>query len=207
MPPHKPRRRAPLFVPLTTARLRLEPIRANHAELMLDGLRELSLYAYQTDEPPGDLASLRARYARLSAGRSPDGTQHWLNWILVPRAGGGAAGYVQATVAQDLGSAEIGYLVLGAHQRRGFAGEAVGALVRHLFAAGVAVLRATVDTRNAPSIALLERLEFHREGTRLSDDVIDGLRWTDFDYVRRAGCRQTSTSGTRNENNPRATAP
>jgi RimJ/RimL family protein N-acetyltransferase len=181
----EPRRRVALFAPLETEQLRLEPIRADHADGMFDGLREPSLYAYQTDEPPRDVASLRERYARLATARSPDGRFHWLNWILVRRDGGGTAGYVQATVLDDRSSAEIGYLVLVAHQRRNFAAEAVGAMVRHLFRAGVGEVHAVVDVRNRASVALIERLGFTRTKTRASDDVIGGVRWVDHEYVRR----------------------
>ncbi len=183
--PERPRRSA-LFAPLQAEQLLLEPIRADHADGMFEGLREPSLYAYQTDEPPRDVASLRERYARLASGHSLDELAHWLNWILVLREGGGAAGYVQATVARDLSSGDIGYLVLAAQQRRGFGGEAVEAMVQHLLAAGVRVLHAVVDVRNAASIALIERLGFARTRTRISDDVIDGLRWFDHEYVLRA---------------------
>jgi len=180
--PENPRR-AELFVPLETARLLLEPIRTDHADNMFDGLREPSLYAYQTDEPPRDVASLRARYARLAAGHSTDELAHWLNWILVRRDDGTTAGYVQATVEKGRASGEIGYLVLPAQQRNGFGGEAVGAMVRHLFAAGVGKLRATIDVRNTASVALIERLGFARTGTHRSEDVIGGVRGWDHAYV------------------------
>jgi ribosomal-protein-alanine N-acetyltransferase len=179
------RRRVALFAPLETERLLLEPIRADHADGMFEGLRDPSLYAYQTDEPPSDLASLRERYERLASARSPDGRFHWLNWIVVRRDGGGTAGYVQATVREDRSSAEIGYLILVAHQRRDFASESVAAVVRHLFRAGVDEVHAVVDVRNRASIALIERLGFTRTKTRESDDVIDGVRWFDHEYVRR----------------------
>jgi RimJ/RimL family protein N-acetyltransferase len=179
--PERPRGAA-LFVPLQTPRLLLEPIRADHADAMFDGLREPSLYAYQTDEPPRDLPSLRERYARLAAGHSDDELAHWLNWILVRRDDGAAAGYVQATVWKNRSSAEIGYLVLPAYQGRGFGGEAVAAMVCHLFAAGVGRVHAVVDVRNAASNALLERLGFTRTRTRRSDDVIGGVRGLDHEY-------------------------
>ncbi|MDQ6941795.1 MAG: GNAT family N-acetyltransferase [Candidatus Eremiobacteraeota bacterium] len=183
--PEPSRRRVALFAPLETERLLLEPIRADHAEGMFEGLREPSLYAYQTDEPPRDLAALRERYVRLAAGRSPDGAFHWLNWILVFRDGGSTAGYVQATVRTDRSSADIGYLILAAHQRRNFAFEAVDAMVRHLFRAGVRELHAVIDVRNRASLALIERAGFTRAKTRASDDVIGGVRGFDHEYVRR----------------------
>lgn len=188
------RRHVALFVPLETERLLLEPIRADHADGMYEGLRDPSLYAYQTDAPPRDLASLRARYERLATGHSLDELAHWLNWILIVREGGAAAGYVQATVEKGRGSAEIGYLVLPAHQRQGFGGEAVGAMVAHLFAAGVGGLHATVDVRNSPSITLIERLGFTRTATRRSEDVIAGVRGFDHDYVLRAPRSRTAAA-------------
>jgi RimJ/RimL family protein N-acetyltransferase len=182
--PERPR--AELFVPLETARLRLEPIRADHADGMFAGLREPALYAYQTDEPPRDVASLRERYARLATGHSTDELAHWLNWILVRRDDGAPAGYVQATVDKNRASAVIGYLVLPAHQGEGLGGEAVGAMVRHLLAAGVGVLHAVVDVRNAASIALIERAGFTRTRTRRSDDLIGGAYGFDHEYELRA---------------------
>jgi RimJ/RimL family protein N-acetyltransferase len=182
----EPGRAVALFAPLETQRLRLEPIRPDHADAMYEGLLDASLYAFQTDEPPRNRASLRERYARLAAGHSDDELAHWLNWILVRRDGGAAAGYVQATVWKNRSSAEIGYLVLPAQQRRRFAGEAVSAMVRHLFAAGVGKLHAVIDVRNAASIALVERLGFTRTRTRLSDDVIGGVRGFDHEYELRA---------------------
>jgi len=182
--PERPRGAA-LFVALQTRRLLLAPIRADHADAMYDGLLEPSLYAYQTDEPPRDVASLRARYARLASGLSTDDLAHWFNWILVRRDDGAAAGYVQATLWKDLSSAEIGYLTLPAHQRRGLGAEAVGGMVAHLMRGGVGALHATIDERNAGSIALIEGLGFTRTRTRRSDDLIGGVRWLDHEYVLR----------------------
>jgi ribosomal-protein-alanine N-acetyltransferase len=167
---------------LETARLWLEPIRADHADAMFAGLAEPSLYRYETDEPPASLDELRDRYARLAEGASP-ADQIWLNWILMRRDGSGAAGYVQATVEADRSWATIGYVILAGAQRRGFGVEAVGAMVRHLLAEHVAAIEAVIDIRNAASIALVERLGFVRHATHRSDDVIGGVRGFDHDYV------------------------
>ena len=172
-----------LFRPLETERLRLEPIRREHADAMFEGLHEPSLYDYETDEPPSTLAELRERYAALAEAGSAAGHGRWLNWVIVAREGG-AAGYVQATVRADRRAATIGYLVLPAFQRRGIGREAVGAMADHLTAAGIGTLEAVVDVRNAASIALLERIGFRRVRTRRSDDVIHGVRGMDHEYVR-----------------------
>jgi RimJ/RimL family protein N-acetyltransferase len=67
-------------------------------------------------------------------------------------------------------------------QGRGYGSEAVGALVRYLFAErGKHKVCADCDTRNAASWRLLERLGFRREG-ELRESFRDGSTWAD-DYV------------------------
>jgi ribosomal-protein-alanine N-acetyltransferase len=177
-----------LLVPLHTRRLRLEPLRPDHADALYEGLRDPGLYAYEADDhlPPRSRAALRRRFADLARARSPDGEQHWLNWALVLRAGGLAAGTVQATVDADLEYGSVAYTVLAAHQRRGLGSEATGAMVAHLLACGVRLLHAVIDVRNEASIRLVEGLGFARRETRRSDDLIGGVRGYDHDYVLHA---------------------
>jgi RimJ/RimL family protein N-acetyltransferase len=60
--------------------------------------------------------------------------------------------------------AEIGFTVAPRHQGRGFGTEAVTALLGHLFGAlGKHRVFASVDPRNEPSVALLERVGMRRE--------------------------------------------
>lgn len=158
---------------LRTLRLRLEELTEAHADGMYDGLREDALYRYTGDAPPGDLASLRARYARLQKRRSPDGRMHWLNWIVRSDEDDGYLGYVQATVPVDRGDALIGYVIFSAAQGRGYAAEAVAAMLAHVAAQyRPAAFRATVDRRNAASVRLLQRLGFtlSREAADAADD-------------------------------------
>ena len=174
-----------LFVTLSTARIRLEPIREHHAPGMHDVLIDASLYRYMLSEVPPDVAWLRERYRSLEAGWSPDRTQRWLNWVVVER--GTPIGYVQATVASGGGYATLGWTIGSRWQGRGFAREAVQAVCAHLLSAGVGELRATIDARNDRSIGVAERVGFRRVDTRRSDDVIDGVRGIDHDYVLREG--------------------
>ena len=59
-------------------------------------------------------------------------------------------------------SLELGYILHPDHWGKGLAGEALTALIPHLFAAhDAAQITAEVDPRNAPSIALLTRFGFH----------------------------------------------
>jgi [ribosomal protein S5]-alanine N-acetyltransferase len=77
----------------------------------------------------------------------------------------------------DTGQVEIGYHVEPAYRRRGFATEAVRALID--WAAGehdVRRFRASVAPSNTPSLAIMSRLGFRQTGVRW--DAIDGEQLT-----------------------------
>lgn len=144
---------------LATSQLVLEPITAAHAPAMFELLQEPALYRYLDYGPPPSVGHLREVYERLEVGKSPDGAEHWLNWVVRP-PGSAPIGYVQATVVPGH-RAWIAYVFSGASRGRGFATQACEAMVAHLAAAyGVTECLATVEAANAPSIALLRRLGF-----------------------------------------------
>ena len=87
-------------VELQTLRLTLEPLRVDHAGEMTPLLADRSLYAFTGGQPPS-LAELRGRYQRQVTGRSPDGAEAWLNWIVRRRDDGQAVGFVQAAISTD----------------------------------------------------------------------------------------------------------
>ena len=110
---------------LRTARLVLEPLRVEHADEMVALLADRALYAFFDDDPSPTLDELRARYARQSVGRSPDGTEAWHNWVVREGASGAVAGFVQATVVDVAGvvTAELAWVIGTAYQRQGYAVE------------------------------------------------------------------------------------
>jgi ribosomal-protein-alanine N-acetyltransferase len=90
-------------------------------------------------------------------------------WIAEDRASGDVAGRFTSVPAGQDGVEEIGYIVCTDRQGEGVASECTAALVRHLVLApadrggGARKVIAEVDTRNAPSVRLLEKLGFTRE--------------------------------------------
>lgn len=116
---------------LETMRLTLVPLQAAHAALLFEGLRDESLYDFIGDEPPDSVESLRARYERLAGGKSPDGTEAWLNWAVWVLQESRYVGYVQATVKPG-NVAEIAYVLFRAAWGKGYAREAVTAMTTHL---------------------------------------------------------------------------
>lgn len=137
----------------------LEPQTAAHATELYAVLDDPELYVFTDDKGPTSLEALTERLRRLESRRSPDGTERWLNWVV--RSGEGAVvGYVQATVRPG-GEAEIAYVFGRAHWGRGFATRACNAMLEALADDyGVTRATATLDPRNAASLALLQRLGF-----------------------------------------------
>jgi RimJ/RimL family protein N-acetyltransferase len=168
---------------LETARLRLEPLMRAHADALFAGLADARLYDYIAADPPASVDALRARFARWESRRSPDGAERWLNWAVCARADGRALGTVQATVYAD-GRADVAYLIARAAWGCGYGREAVAAMIAALAHLGVRELRATVDTRNRASIALLTALGFVRVAVRVHAERIHGA-WTDEAEYRR----------------------
>ncbi|MCB5163454.1 GNAT family N-acetyltransferase [Streptomyces bambusae] len=161
---------------LTSSRLALEPLRPGHAPEAFPVFDDVRLHTW-TGGAPSTLAELAARYARQAAGRSPDGSQGWLNWMLRRTDDGRLAGTVQATVyrtsAGDL-EASLAWVVGVEHQGLGFAREAAAAMADWLRGQGVTVLAAYVHPEHAASAAVARAL-----GLTPTDVVEDGeVRWS-----------------------------
>ena len=167
---------------LETPRLFLEPILPAHAPLLYEPMQEERLYRFIPQDPPASLQALEERYDFLSARRSPDGREAWLNWAVRERASGDYAGTLEATVYGDR-TAIVAYMVFVPYQRRGIAVEAGGRLVEHLLDDyRVGVVAAEIDTRNAASIALVEALGFERVGFHKDADHFKGTTSDEYRY-------------------------
>lgn len=164
----------PQIEPVECPRLVLEPLTVEHADEMARALADPRLYEYTGGEPPST-EQLRERYAALVLGRSADGSQCWLNWVIRLRASGRAAGYVQATLEDEAGTraAEVAWVVSVADQGHGVATEAAVAMVEWLRAAGAGLLVAHVHPDHPASKGVALAV-----GLRATDAVVDGeVRW------------------------------
>ncbi|NVB36541.1 GNAT family N-acetyltransferase [Pseudenhygromyxa sp. WMMC2535] len=166
---------------IETKRLRCEPVEEHHAESMFSVLSDPRIYTYLPGKPPASLEDLRRRYAFLSGGRSPDGSEYWLNWILFLRETDTAIGFWQATVRPD-GRSSIAFVLDPTHWGQGLAHEASVALIGHLFARfEIDALGAEVHFDNHRSAALVGRLGFRVVGQDLDEqDNLYELRRTDW---------------------------
>ncbi|MGV9337454.1 GNAT family N-acetyltransferase [Streptomyces sp. NPDC003688] len=176
----------PQPAPLTTPRLHLEPLRAEQAREAFGFLDDVRLHVW-TGGAPDTLPELEARYARQAKGRSPDGSQGWLNWLLRRRVDGRLVGTVQATVSHVPGGgteAAVAWVTGVAYQGEGYAREGARAMAEWLRASGVSALSAYIHPGHAASMAVARAL-----GLGVSGAVVDGeVRWTDH------GCRPTESN-------------
>ena len=152
---------------IATDRLEMLPLLREHAADLFSVLSDPLLYEFTHEVPPTSVEELYGRYALLESRRSPDGTQVWLNWVLLELTSGMAIGYVQATVESR--QADIAWVVGTAWQRRGFATEAVIAMIVWLHCAGVQVVRAKVHPLHAASQQVAAKA-----GLARTEEIVDG---------------------------------
>src|SRR5262245_46675737 len=174
---------------LHTLRLKLEPLTAAHAPLLYADFADPRLYDFIPQEPPPSEEALADRYRRLETRQSADGSERWWNWAVLERAVGAYVGLIEVTFRSD-GVAQVAYFVFSEFARRGYAREALGAVLTFLFNdARAKKISASVDTLNARSIRLLESLGFVREGFVPNADVVKGRNSDEFVYGLSPGRR------------------
>lgn len=159
---------------LLTERLALDPLRVEDATELAPLLDDPGLHTFIGGKPAGE-DELRARFRRQVAGRSPDGAERWLNWVVRLRGSGAAAGTVQATVRVRDGAlaADVAWVIATPHQGQGYAREAGVALVRWLGAEGVELVAAHVHPDHAASGAVARAA-----GLAPTARIVDGeVRW------------------------------
>ncbi len=150
--------------------IELVPLRASHADELAGLLAEPQLREWLRAD---DVEGLRRRFAGWEAGRSPDGRQIWLNWVIRSLPERRTVGWMQATVEHEL--AEVAYALLAAERGRGYAAHGLRAAVDELRSRhGVERFEAHVDDANEPSQRVAAAAGFTR-----SDRTSDGEAvWT-----------------------------
>ncbi|WP_104190998.1 GNAT family N-acetyltransferase [Cryobacterium sp. Y82] len=164
----------PTIEPIITVRLLLEPLSVGHAASMIEVLAEPSLYEYTGGEIPS-LKLLEKRFAAQAVGHSVDGSQWWLNWVVIEQDIGGPVGYVQATVEDD-GSrlvADIAWVASPNWQGRGIASEAAQAMVAWLRSHGVRRLTAHIHPDYQASMKVAQNQALHATSSKKDGET----RW------------------------------
>ena len=144
----------------------------DHAVELARALDDDRLHTFTGGRPAAE-EELRDRFTRQVAGRSPDGGETWLNWVLRRRDTGESIGTVQATVVGA--SAQLAWVVAVPHQKAGYAREASLAVRDRLRDDGVTRFSAYIHPEHAASAAVARALGLGPTGT-----VVNGeIRWSD----------------------------
>jgi RimJ/RimL family protein N-acetyltransferase len=162
---------------IATERLVLRRFRAADAETLAAYRSDPDVARYQSWTAPVPFEQARAVVASLEKG--DPSLPGWFQYAVEHTADRAHIGDVGVDLAENRRQAEIGFTLAPAYQGKGFAGEAVRAVLDHLFRVrGLHKVSAECDARNTASARLLERVGFTREGRLRSHTWIKG-EWTD----------------------------
>lgn len=142
-----------------TERLAIRRFRGEDAPLLAAYRGDPEVARYQGWSPPSE-AEARAFVEEMRAGE-PGVRGQWFQFALGLLPDEGLIGDVGLKLrGEEPATADIGYTLAAAHQGRGLASEAVRAVIAMCFERfGVERVVATIDARNAASLALARRLE------------------------------------------------
>ena len=161
---------------LSTPRLLLQPQLPSHAPAMFPLLCDPALYQFENAAPSSE-AWLAQRFERLAGRRSPDGLEHWLNWVLRRRDDAVVIGFVQATVRAD-GRALVAYVLGSRYWGQGLAAEAVQAMLVELAGAWRVTL----------AVAVFKRANLRSRGVAAAPGLWRGRHRGGRTGRRRPGC-------------------
>jgi RimJ/RimL family protein N-acetyltransferase len=178
---------------ITTERLELRRFRPEDAEAFSAYRSVPEVAQYQSWTAPFSLDEARTTVARFADG--DPSRPGWFQYAIA--LDGLLIGDIGLNTFDNLMQADIGYTLAPAYQGRGYATEAVGRLLEHLFVErDLHRVSAEVDARNVASARLLERLGFQQEGFRpqntwfkdeWTDDLLFGLLRSNWRSARTAG--------------------
>ena len=162
---------------MATERLTLRRFRASDAPTLAAYRSDPEVARYQSWDAPFPLEKAETAVRNFAAG-SPE-RPGWFQYAVELTAEQVLIGDVAVRLHDNLQQAEIGFTFAPAHQGRGYATEAVSAVLERLFGRqGLHKVTGECDARNQRSAALLERLGFSREGLLRQQTFIKG-EWTD----------------------------
>ena len=173
-------RRDTRFEPIETERLRLRRSRPEDAETISAYRSDPRVHRYQGWERT-DVEGIRTEI-ELMAGRAPGDPGGWVQLSVDERDGGRLVGDVGLSPAEgEPDVIKVGYTISPDRQGRGYATEAVRALIDYAFRVlDAGVVRAYASARNLPSIRVAEKVGMHlmeRFEGRDGDQVWHGVRY------------------------------
>ncbi|MFK0382922.1 GNAT family N-acetyltransferase [Agrobacterium sp. NPDC090273] len=170
-------------LPLETQRLILRPFQPQDFSAYADYHARSDVYRFLYAAPPAR-AALEAQFASiLSAAFEQDGDT--LRLAVIRRDDDALLGEVLLKIASTAAlQAEVGYIFNPAYSGKGYATEAVRAMIGLGFdSLGYHRIFARLDTLNHGSIGVVERLKLRREAHLVQNDRFNGVWGDEFIYA------------------------
>jgi aminoglycoside 6'-N-acetyltransferase len=167
-----------ISLPLTTDRLTVAMMRAEHAAALVEYRNHPDVARYQDWDVPFTVEMAQRLIGTQSSFDGPaDG-----EWVqLAVKVGHAVVGDVAVGVHDEGRQATIGYSIAPTEQGKGYATEAVAVVIDALFdQAHLHRIIASTDPENLPSRRVLEKLGFRFEGRSLLSAFVRG-EWVDDD--------------------------
>jgi RimJ/RimL family protein N-acetyltransferase len=162
---------------IATERLLLRRFRAADAPVLAAYRSDPEVARFQSWDAPFPLLRAETAVANFIAS-NPD-RAGWFQYAVERAEDRVLIGDVAVHLHDNRKQAEIGFTLATAYQKRGYATEAVRAVLDRLFRVqGLHKVSGECDARNEASAGLLERLGFTREGLLREQTFIKG-EWTD----------------------------
>ena len=182
-----------MFTPIRTRRLLIRPFEPDDLEEYHARRSDPDVARYQDWELPYPMERAEKVVSAMAAMDGPENDKWWMAIVCDPDTGE-VFGDVGTKLSWKGRSAEVGYTFAKEHWGKGYAAEAVEALVRYLFEElGVTRVAGMLHPDNPASAMVLERTGFLFEGEtkssfwvgdELSDDWIYGMTRTDWETWR-----------------------
>ena len=171
------------FKDFTTTRLQMKRVQRQLASKVYPIFNDPRLYTYLPEDPLS-LEATEKRFTFWEPGISPDQSEYWLNWVIQIQESQQVIGTVQAGINRESRVASIAYMLAYDFQKKGYAFEAVSNLIKFLRKEyQIAQIKAWIDTRNTPSIHLVEKLEFTRAEFIEKADHFKGADSDEYVYL------------------------
>lgn len=166
-----------MYPVLTTARLRLRPVRESDIDDLFTLFSDPRVTEVWSHEPWTSRQQAEALYQAIISGAESHGLYQWaITTKEIDRLIGSCSLRAIDPVHR---STMIGYALMPAHQGKGYAREAAGALIEHAFTKlNVHRIGADLEPDNAGSRKVLDAYGFQVEG-RLRDTYWLNGRWYD----------------------------
>jgi RimJ/RimL family protein N-acetyltransferase len=177
------------FGHLGTPRLILRRFVPNDLAAFVEYRCDPEVARYQSWDAPFSVESGERFLAELATAH-PGTPGEWFQFAVCRRVDGVLIGDCAAcSTAHDPRLVEIGFTFARAHQRRGYATEAVGHLLQYLFTAQherppAHRVSASCDVRNVRSAGLLERLGMRREAHHVESAWYGGEWTSEYTYAQ-----------------------